>query len=143
MDLKNLINLLPFHFKEADTYKNKEGKGLLERYLSIFGKYFDEDIKLSVKSMRDYVTCGMDIKSNDYRHLETYLYTSGIFKSNYFWDFLGQMPYANFLLPSDDPEIVSSGMSSLKTTISYRAFSHEPFSDNIKLETLQMRQMMI
>ena len=53
MDLKNLINLLPFHFKEADTYKNKEGKGLLERYLSIFGKYFDEDIKLSVKSMRD------------------------------------------------------------------------------------------
>lgn len=134
MDLKNLINLLPFHFKEADTYKNKEGKGLLERYLSIFGKYFDEDIKLSVKSMRDYVTCGMDIKSNDYRHLETYLITSGIFKSNYFWDFLGQMPYANFL-PSDDPEIVSSGMSSLKTTISYRAFSHEQFSDNIKLET--------
>ena len=135
MDLKNLINLLPFHFKEADTYKNKEGKGLLERYISIFGKYFDEDIKLSVKSMRDYVTCGMDIKSNDYRHLETYLYTSGIFKSNYFWDFLGQMPYANFILPSDDPEIVSSGMSSLKTTISYRGFSHEPFRDNIKLET--------
>lgn len=135
MDLKNLINLLPFHFKEADTYKNKEGKGLLERYLSIFGKYFDEDIKLSVKSMRDYVTCGMDIKSNDYRGLNTYLIISGIFKSNYFWDFLGQMPYANFILPSEDPEIVSSGMSSLKTTISYRGFSHEPFRDNIKLET--------
>lgn len=135
MDLKNLINLLPFHFKEADTYKNKEGKGLLERYLSIFGKYFDEDIKLSVESMRDYVTCGMDVKSNDYRAIATYLITSGLFKSNYFWDFLGQMPYANFVLPSDDPEVVSRGMSSLKTTISYRGFSHEPFKDNLKLET--------
>lgn len=135
MDLKNLINLLPFHFKEADTYKNKEGKGLLERYLSIFGKYFDEDIKLSVESMRDYVTCGMGVKSNDYRKIETYLITSGLFKGNYFWDFLGQMPYAKLVLPQDDPEVISKGISSLKTTISYRGFSHEPFKDNLKLET--------
>nr|DAE48675.1 MAG TPA: hypothetical protein [Caudoviricetes sp.] len=135
MDLKNLINLLPFHFKEADTYKNKEGKGLLERYLNIFGKYFDEDIKLSVESMRDYVTCGMDVKSHDYRKIETYLITSGLFKSNYFWDFLGQMPYARLVLPQDDPEVISKGISSLKTTRSYRGFSHEPFKDNLKLET--------
>ena len=46
-NLKNLIDFLPFEFKEQDTYK-VDGKGILERFLEICGNYFQEDITLSL-----------------------------------------------------------------------------------------------
>lgn len=45
MDLKHLINYLPFYYKEADSYKDNDGKGILEKFLEICGNYFLENIK--------------------------------------------------------------------------------------------------
>ena len=33
LNLRKLIDMLPYYYKGADTYKNKEGKGIFERYL--------------------------------------------------------------------------------------------------------------
>lgn len=101
MNLKNLINQLPFYFKEADTYKNSNGEGLLERYLQIFGKYLEDDLKPSIESMREYVS--VDVFSNNDNLNEypvTYQSLRGLFRCDYFWDFLGQMPYAKILKES-------------------------------------------
>lgn len=98
MNLKNLINQLPFYFKEADTYKNSNGEGLLERYLQIFGKYLEDDLKPSIESMREYVSVGL-FSNNDNRNDYSVACQNlrGIFSYDYFWDFLGQMPYARLL----------------------------------------------
>lgn len=39
-----MFSRLPLYFKVNDTYKNSEGKGLLERYLSAFGYELDFEI---------------------------------------------------------------------------------------------------
>lgn len=39
-----IIGNLPYYFISQDTYKDNNGKGLLERYLGIFSSYIDEDI---------------------------------------------------------------------------------------------------
>lgn len=101
MNLKNLINQLPFYFKEADTYKNSNGEGLLERYLQIFGKYLEDDLKPSIESMREYIsfdTFNDNDPYNDFNQVTQPL--RGIFRMEYFWDFLGQMPYARLLKES-------------------------------------------
>lgn len=100
MNLKKLINQLPFYFKEADTYKNSNGEGLLERYLQIFGKYLEDDLKPSIESMREYIS--LDASGNDpYNDYNVITQSSrGIFRIEYFWDFLGQMPYARLLKES-------------------------------------------
>ena len=72
MNLRNLINQLPFYFKEADTYKNSNGEGLLERYLQIFGKYLEDDLKPSIESMREYISVDVfseNDNSNDYTEI--------------------------------------------------------------------------
>jgi len=76
--LRSLMDLLPYNFKEQDTYK-VNGKGLLERYLDIFGAYFDDVITNDIKTLDDII----DIDNTP----ELYL--------GYLWEFLGSMPYAN------------------------------------------------
>lgn len=114
MNLRNLINQLPFYFKEADTYKNSNGEGLLERYLQIFGKYLEDDLKPSIESMREYISVDVFSENdnvNDYAELIQPL--RGIFRSDYFWDFLGQMPYARLLKePIRDIEAKSLDLAS-------------------------------
>lgn len=39
-----MFSLLPWYFRKEDTYKDHENKGLLERYISIFGHEIDEEI---------------------------------------------------------------------------------------------------
>lgn len=39
-----MFSLLPWYFKKNDTFKDNDNKGLLERYLSIFGQEIDEEI---------------------------------------------------------------------------------------------------
>lgn len=75
--LNNLINLLPSFYKEKDTYK-VDGRGILERYLEIFGSYFEEYIVGDTKNILDII----DIDKTP----EIYL--------NYLWQFLGEMPFA-------------------------------------------------
>ena len=77
LNLRNLMDFLPYYYKEADTYK-VSGKGILERYLEIFGNYFEDYIVADTKNILDII---------DIDHCpEMYL--------NYLWEFLGQMPFA-------------------------------------------------
>lgn len=78
LNLRKLIDLLPYYYKGADTYKNKEGKGIFERYLEIFGNYFEDHIVEDTSTITDII----DIENCD----ELYL--------NHLWEFLGQMPFA-------------------------------------------------
>lgn len=78
VNLRSLMDLLPYYFREQDTYK-VDGKGLLERYLDIFGAYFDNDIVKNIDTLDDII----DIDKTP----EIYL--------GYLWEFLGSMPYAN------------------------------------------------
>lgn len=78
INLRSLMDLLPYYFKEHDTYKVK-GKGLLERYLDIFGEYFDEKVVKDIDTLDNII----DIDNTP----EIYL--------GYLWEFLGSMPYAN------------------------------------------------
>lgn len=115
MNLRNLINQLPFYFKEADTYKNSNGEGLLERYLQIFGKYLEDDLKPSIESMREYISVDVlndnDNRVNEYTEITQSL--RGVFRCDYFWDFLGQMPYARLLKePIRDIEAKSLDLAS-------------------------------
>lgn len=54
INLKNLIDFLPFEFKEQDTYK-VDGKGILERFLEICGNYFQEDITKDIDNILDII----------------------------------------------------------------------------------------
>ena len=78
INLRSLMNLLPYYFKEQDTYK-VNGKGLLERYLDIFGSYFDDQVVSNINTLDDVI----DLDKTP----ELYL--------GYIWEFLGSMPYAN------------------------------------------------
>lgn len=78
INLRSLMDLLPYYFKEQDTYK-VNGKGLLERYLDIFGTYFDNQVVKDISTLDDII----DIDKTP----EVYL--------GYLWEFLGSMPYAN------------------------------------------------
>ena len=48
-----LFDLLPFYFKSQDSYKDSNGKGLLERYLSIFGAHIAEEIIPEIRCYLD------------------------------------------------------------------------------------------
>ena len=78
INLRSLMDLLPYYFREQDTYK-VNGKGLLERYLDIFGAYFDNQVVRDISTLDDVI----DIDKTP----EVYL--------GYLWEFLGSMPYAN------------------------------------------------
>lgn len=78
MKLNSLIDFLPYEYKDQDTYK-VNGKGILERYLQIFGDYFQDIITEDTKSVLDII----DIDNTPGYYL------------NYLWEFLGELPYAN------------------------------------------------
>lgn len=90
IDLKNLINLLPSYFKKNDTYKNEEGKGILERFLSVCGDYFKSNISDRIDTLLDIMDLDFDSSSlsdddprKEYEHLFL----------NQIWEFLGEIPY--------------------------------------------------
>ena len=74
---KNLIYQLPPIFSRLDTYKDVDGKGILERFLGICGEYLNE-----IHSEIDNITDVIDIDLNS----DIYL---GIL-----WEFFGSIPYA-------------------------------------------------
>ena len=57
INLKTLIDFLPFEYKAQDTYK-VNGKGILERFLEICGEHFE-----------DYITKDIENISVSYTHL--------------------------------------------------------------------------
>lgn len=79
IDLKKLIDFLPFEYKDQDTYK-VDGKGILERFLEICGSYFKDNVSADTESLLgnlDFDTCP-----------EIYL--------NYLWESFGQLPFARW-----------------------------------------------
>ena len=43
IDLKNLINMLPYMYKSRDTYKVND-QGILERFINILGYYLNDEV---------------------------------------------------------------------------------------------------
>lgn len=78
MDLKKLIDLLPYYFKEADTYKDSNGKGILERFLEICGSYLEDQVTLDTESLLD----NLDVEQCPEHFLQ------------YFWEWFGCIPFA-------------------------------------------------
>lgn len=81
MDIKHLINFLPYSYKERDTYK-VDGKGILERFLELFGTYMEDIIIPDIDNALDNIDLD---KAKDY-----YL--------NYLWEFLGELPFGYSVL---------------------------------------------
>lgn len=77
INLKNLIDFLPFEYKDQDTYK-VDGKGILERFLEICGEHFEDSITKDIEGILDIIDLD---KAPD-----MYL--------NFLWQFLGEMPFA-------------------------------------------------
>lgn len=77
INLNNLIDYLPFYFKENDTYV-VNGKGLLERFLDICGDYFNNSMIKDAESILDIT----HIENTDASNLK------------YLWEFLGEIPFA-------------------------------------------------
>lgn len=79
IDLKKLIDFLPFEYKDQDTYK-VDGKGILERFLEICGSYFNDKVSADTENILDII---------DYEKCpEIYL--------NYLWETFGQLPFARW-----------------------------------------------
>lgn len=77
INLKNLIDFLPFEYKDQDTYK-VDGKGILERFLEICGEHFEDYITKDIENILDII----DIDKTPDMYL------------NFLWQFLGEMPFA-------------------------------------------------
>lgn len=73
-----IFSRLPGYFREYDTYKDSEGKGILERFIEVCSEYFDEEVISEIDNLS---------------YLQDIDKTSPIFL-NYLWEFLGYIPYA-------------------------------------------------
>lgn len=80
-------NLFPAYYKDYDTYKDKNGKGILERFIEVCSNYLDTDIIPDIDNF-------MDILDVDV--------TPDIFL-NYFWGYFDYIPYAYGVLVKGTP----------------------------------------
>lgn len=80
-------NLFPAYYKDYDTYKDKNGKGILERFIEVCSNYLDTDIIPDIDNF-------MDILDVDV--------TPDIFL-NYFWEYFDYIPYAYGVLVKGTP----------------------------------------
>lgn len=80
-------NLFPAYYKDYDTYKDKNGKGILERFIEVCSNYLDTDITPDIDNF-------MDILDVDV--------TPDIFL-NYFWEYFDYIPYAYGVLVKGVP----------------------------------------
>lgn len=80
-------NLFPAYYKDYDTYKDKNGKGILERFIEVCSSYLDTDIIPDIDNF-------MDILDIDV--------TPDIFL-NYFWEYFDYIPYAYGVLVKGTP----------------------------------------
>lgn len=73
-----LKNYFPQYFKDEDTYKDDQGRGILERFLDVCGEYFDNDVVSSIENLSKQI----DIDQADTLFL------------NYWWEYFGELPLA-------------------------------------------------
>ena len=86
MNIKNLINYLPFYYKKADTYKDKDGKGILEKFLEIIGEYFEYLYNL---------ISHINLDNKDLDKLSEGKVDNGDQYLRYIWEFVGSLPYGD------------------------------------------------
>lgn len=87
-NLRNLIDFLPFEFKDQDTYK-VDGKGILERFLEICGSYYQDKILPDIDNILDII----DLDKTPKQYL------------TYLWEFLGEIPLARPQSTSRTPNL--------------------------------------
>lgn len=80
-------NLFPSYYKDNDTYKDDNGEGILERFISICSEYFDTDIIPDIDNYLDII----DVDK-----------TSDIYL-NYLWEYFGYIPYAYGVITRGEP----------------------------------------
>ena len=100
IDIKHLIDYLPFYYKNKDTYKDGNGQGILEKLLEICGTYFQDSIKAEIDSSLEI----LDISSTSKYYL------------NLLWEMLGQMPFARI---STNPGPLSLSEEQQRNLIKY------------------------
>lgn len=79
MDISNPIKLMPHYYKQNDTYKDKDGCGILERFLKSLGQHLSVEVVPEIDSLIDKVT---EISTIDQSLL------------NQLWELLGSVPYS-------------------------------------------------
>lgn len=96
-NLKYLIDFLPALFKDTDTYKDKDGKGILEKFLEISGEYLEEVITPEIENAVNLI----DLEKTPSLYL------------NYLWEFLGELPFAySSLIDTDKWELYKDNIQS-------------------------------
>lgn len=80
-------HLFPYYYKANDTYKDTDGKGILERFIDVCSGYLDTDVMPNIDKF-------MDILDVDK--------TPDIFL-NYLWEYFGYIPYAYGVLTRGEP----------------------------------------
>lgn len=100
IDIKHLIDYLPFYYKYKDTYKDGNGQGILEKLLEICGTYFQDNIKAEIDTSLEI----LDIGSTSKYYL------------NLLWEMLGQMPFARI---SPEPGPLSLSLDQQRNLIKY------------------------
>ena len=125
------MDFLPYYFKGNDTYKDNNGKGLLEKYLEIFGNYFEDIIISDIKSLSDI----LDVSNTDSIYL------------GYLWEFLGKLPYAN--PKAVDPEkwkAYFNGLddsATIESLSQYWLYPKDTVSDDLVLSESTVRNLLI
>jgi len=80
-------NLFPAYYKDYDTYKDKNGKGILERFIEVCSNYLDTDIIPDI---------------DNFMYILDVDVTPDIFL-NYFWEYFDYIPYAYGVLVKGIP----------------------------------------
>lgn len=96
------------YFKENDTYKDQNGQGILERFISICGEYLDESVSPDIDNLIDLI----DVDKTP----DIYL--------NLLWEYFGYIPYAYGILNGGNPynqQDLGIWVSSKYPTVDYRA----------------------
>lgn len=96
------------YYKDNDTYKDSNGKGILERFISICGEYIDDSIMPDVDNMLDLIDLD--------RTPEVYL--------SLLWEYFGYIPYAYGLLNQGTPytqDNLNNWVNSNYPTVDYRS----------------------
>ena len=84
---ENLFSFFPNYYKENDTYKDSEGKGILERFIEVCSEYFDTEV---MPDIDNFLSC-IDVDK-----------TSPVLL-NYLWEYFGYIPYAYGLITNGEP----------------------------------------
>lgn len=113
IDFKNLIDYLPYYFKDSDTYKDEYGKGLLERFLNICGDYLSD---CPLKDLDSYLS---NLNNLD-KIPELYL--------PYYWEFLGSFPFINTPVFRDAASLDLKSFKSISEDNILVKYGDNPFS---------------